>query len=126
MTAILAALCLRPSARAPPPVGVLLKTKAKVQFDRAVTERSKLLFCVFQPFQSGSISALFSRFNCPVGRGLQPVRGAALLSDYGLLDSYVFKDRPTTALSSLEGKQFNLPFVRPIGQAQTRDFPARS
>jgi hypothetical protein len=36
-----------PSARHPPPIGVLLKTNVKVQFDRAVTERSKSLFCRF-------------------------------------------------------------------------------
>jgi len=36
-----------PSARTPPPISVLLKTKAKVQFDRAVTERSKPFFCRF-------------------------------------------------------------------------------
>jgi hypothetical protein len=110
----------------PTPHSALLKTKAEVQFERPVESLSAPLFPVFQPSNLGPIFCLFSRFNCPVGRGLQPVRGAALLSDYGLLDSYVFKDRPTTALSSLEGKQFNVPFVRPIGQAQTRDFPARS
>ena len=33
-----------PSASDPPPIGVLLKTKAKVHFDRAVTERSKPFF----------------------------------------------------------------------------------
>jgi len=36
-----------PSARYPPPIGVLLKTKAKVQFDRTVTERSKPFFSHF-------------------------------------------------------------------------------
>jgi len=32
----------------PTPLYVLLKTKAKPQFDRAVTERSKPIFCVFR------------------------------------------------------------------------------
>jgi hypothetical protein len=48
ISAILAALCLRPSAGDPTPHKRLLKTKAKPQFDRAVTERSKLIFCVFR------------------------------------------------------------------------------
>jgi hypothetical protein len=53
--AILAALCLRPSARYPPPIDVLLKTKAKPKFDRAVTELSKAVF----PFFDGPIWAQF-------------------------------------------------------------------
>jgi hypothetical protein len=36
-----------PSARAPTPHSALLKTKVKVPFDRAVTERSKFFFCRF-------------------------------------------------------------------------------
>src|SRR5579859_8301552 len=36
-----------PSARHPPSIGALLKTKVKVQFDRAVTERSKPFFYRF-------------------------------------------------------------------------------
>ena len=71
-----AALCLRPSARDPPPIAPLLKTKAKVPFDRAVTERSRLLFCVFQPFNRAQFQPLFSRFHCPVGRGSQAVKAA--------------------------------------------------
>src|SRR4249920_3437295 len=44
---------LQPSACVPqpathPPIAPLLKTKAKVQFDWTVTERSKPFFCVFQ------------------------------------------------------------------------------
>lgn len=42
-----AALCLCPSAATPTPHSVLLKTKAKVQFDRAVTGRSKPFFYRF-------------------------------------------------------------------------------
>jgi len=41
---ISAALCLRPSARDPTPIGVLLKTKAKVQFDSLVDKLSKPFF----------------------------------------------------------------------------------
>src|SRR5579859_918733 len=47
MTAIFAALCICTPARYPPTIGALLKTKVKVQFDRAVTERSKPFFCRF-------------------------------------------------------------------------------
>ena len=46
---------LQPSACLPryiahPGVGLLLKTKAQPQFDRTVTDRSKLLFCPFHHF----------------------------------------------------------------------------
>jgi hypothetical protein len=54
-----AALCLRPSARTPPPISALLKTKAEVQFDRTVTDRSKLLFCVFQPSNPAQFQPCF-------------------------------------------------------------------
>jgi hypothetical protein len=46
---ILAALCLRPSARPHPPIDVLLITKAKPQFDRAVDRAVEALFRVFRP-----------------------------------------------------------------------------
>ena len=68
------ALCLCPSARTPPPISVLLKTKVKPQFDRAVDRTVEALFFRFSGLQSGSISALFSRFYCPVGRGSQRLR----------------------------------------------------
>jgi hypothetical protein len=73
ITAILVALCLRPSAIDPPPLGPSLKTKAEVPFDRAVTERSKPFFLVFPAVQSSPISALFLLSSCPVGRGSQRV-----------------------------------------------------
>jgi hypothetical protein len=41
------ALCLRPSARHPPPIDVLLKTKAQPQFERPVDRLSPPLFLVF-------------------------------------------------------------------------------
>src|SRR6478752_6211288 len=71
MPAILAALCLRLSATTPTPHSALLKTKAKVQFDRPVKRLSKRFFYVFQQSKSDSISALFFGFDCPVGRGSQ-------------------------------------------------------
>ena len=54
-----AAPCLRPSARDPPPIEPLLKTKAKVQFDRAVTERLKFLFSVFQSSNQAQFQPCF-------------------------------------------------------------------
>jgi hypothetical protein len=40
-------LCLRPSARPPPPIALLLQTKIKVPFDRAVDRAVEALFRVF-------------------------------------------------------------------------------
>jgi len=56
---------LRPSAcvaqpAPPPPIGVLLKTKAKVQFDRTVTERSKLFFGRFTLSNRCHFAGLFT------------------------------------------------------------------
>jgi hypothetical protein len=45
-----ATLCRRFSASPPPGVELLLQTKGKVHFDRAVTERSKLFFGVILPW----------------------------------------------------------------------------
>jgi len=58
--AIFAALCLCTSARHPPPIGALLKTKVKVQFDRAVTERSKFFFGRFCQPNRCHFSGLFA------------------------------------------------------------------
>src|SRR5438105_3548989 len=64
ITAILTALCLRPSARPPPPIDVLLKAKVKPQFERTVERLSKPFFVFFslpievnfQPFFSFPLS----------------------------------------------------------------------
>jgi hypothetical protein len=77
MTAILAALCLCPSAKTPPPIRPWLKTKVKVPFDRPVTERSKRFSPVFQGSNRGQFQPCFSVFavrsaegrNCPKPRG---------------------------------------------------------
>jgi hypothetical protein len=55
----------------------LLKTKIKVQFDRAVTERSKAFFGIFQWSNPAQFQSSFSGFtvrsaegrNCPRPRG---------------------------------------------------------
>jgi hypothetical protein len=69
------ALCLRPSARTPPPISVLLKTKVKPQFDRTVTERSKSFFAVFQGFNRGQFQPCFLVFTVRSAEG----RRAAML-----------------------------------------------
>jgi hypothetical protein len=116
ITAIPAALCLRPSARDPPPISALLKTKIKPQFDRAVDRAVEALFPIFQGIKSGPISALFSHFHCAVGRGSQRIM-VCILADCCLLIAMFSKI--VQLLPFLAGrKQFNLPFVRPKGQAQ--------
>jgi hypothetical protein len=67
--------CLRPSARRPPPIEGLLKTKGKPQFDRAVTELSKLVFCVFQPSNLAQFSALFPVSTVRSAEGRNPAFG---------------------------------------------------
>src|SRR5690349_16881052 len=72
------ALCLRPSAMTPPPIDVLLKTKGKPQFDRAVTERSKALFYVFQQSNPAQFQPVFSvlTVRSAEGRNFSKSRGA--------------------------------------------------
>jgi hypothetical protein len=69
MSAILAALCLRPSAGDPTPHRALLKTKAEVQFDRAVTERSKPFLPVFQGSNCGQFQPCFLVFTVRSAEG---------------------------------------------------------
>jgi hypothetical protein len=65
------ALCLRSSARDPPGVRLLLQTKAKVPFNRAVTELSNRFFPVFQGSNPAQFQPCLTGFQCPVGRGSQ-------------------------------------------------------
>jgi hypothetical protein len=58
--AILAALCLRPSAIDPTPHRDLLKTKAKVPFNRPMTERSKPFFSDFQDSNRAQFQPCFT------------------------------------------------------------------
>jgi hypothetical protein len=64
-----AALCLRSSAGDPPPIDALLKTKAQPQFDRAVTERSKIFFRVFQPSNQDQFQPIFFVFTVRSAEG---------------------------------------------------------
>src|SRR5882724_1301093 len=63
-----AALCLRPSARCPPPIDVLLQIKTQVQFDRLVTRLSKSLFSVFRRSNLVIYQSLFATRCRPFGR----------------------------------------------------------
>jgi hypothetical protein len=78
ITAIFAALCLRPPARDPTPYRPLLKTNAKVEFDRTVTERSKFVFRVFRRSNQVHFLACFFVFTVrsAEGRKRPKVRGA--------------------------------------------------
>jgi hypothetical protein len=62
ISAILATLCLRPSAKTPPPIALLLKTKAKVQFDRTVDRAVEAFFPVFQGSNPVQFQPSFSIF----------------------------------------------------------------
>jgi hypothetical protein len=68
------ALCLRPSARYPPPLVPLLKTKIKVQFDRTVTERSKTFLPVFQGSNPARFQPCFSVFTVRSAEGRKPLQ----------------------------------------------------
>ena len=90
------ALCLRPSATTPPPISVLLKTKIKPQFDRAVTDRSKAIVLVFQGSNRGQFQPCFCflTVRSAEGRKTEVVWVFWLIASCWLL---VFKDRPITA-----------------------------
>src|ERR1044071_1382804 len=60
MPAIFTALCLRPSATDPTPLEVLLKTKARPQFDKTVKRLSKPFFYVFQQSNPTQFQPSFS------------------------------------------------------------------
>jgi len=71
LTAILAALCLRPSAKTPTPHSTFVENKSPTPIRPSGDRTVEASFLRFSGFQLRSISALFSRFNCPVGRGSQ-------------------------------------------------------
>jgi hypothetical protein len=62
ITAILATLCLRPSARDPTPLDVLLKTKVKPQFDSPVDRTVEAFFLAFQGFNQAQFQPCFLVF----------------------------------------------------------------
>jgi hypothetical protein len=123
ITAILAAFCLRPSAATPTPHRALLKTKAKVQFDRAVTERSKPFFSVFQDFNPAQFQPCFLVFAVRSAEG-RNASEASFLADCCLLIA-IFSKIVQLQPFLTGRKQFNLPFVRPTGQAQNSRFSIR-
>jgi hypothetical protein len=64
-----AALCLRPSAGDPPPIDVLLKTKAQPQFDSTVDRAVEAFFCVFQRSNPNQFQPDFSVFTVRSAEG---------------------------------------------------------
>jgi hypothetical protein len=62
ITAILATLCLCPSAIDPPPISVLLKTKVKPQFDSPVDRTVEVFFPAFQGFNQAQFQPCFLVF----------------------------------------------------------------
>jgi len=67
--AILATLCLCPSAIDPPPISVLLKTKVKPKFDRTVDRTVEALFPVFQGFNQAQFQPCFLVFTVRSAEG---------------------------------------------------------
>jgi hypothetical protein len=76
ITAILATLCLRPSATDPTPLDVLLKTKAQPQFERPVKSLSPPHLYVFQGFNRGQFPACFLVFTVRSAEGRKLVKAA--------------------------------------------------
>jgi len=78
ITAILATLCLCPSASNPTPQTLLLKTKAKVQFERPVKRLSTTFFPVFQVVNSFQFQPCFPVFTVRSAEGYKflKLRGA--------------------------------------------------
>jgi hypothetical protein len=62
----------------------LLKTKAKVQFDRPVTERSKALFPAFQVFNQAQFKPCFLIFTVRSAEGYNQLE-VPFLADCSLL-----------------------------------------
>jgi len=77
---IFAALCLRPSATDPTPLGVLLKAKAQPQFERPFKRLSTPLFYVFQASNRGQFPACFLAFTVrsAEGRNFKKPRGVMI------------------------------------------------
>jgi hypothetical protein len=66
---VLSTLCLCPSARTPPPISVLLKTKVKPQFDRTVDRTVEALFPAFQGFNQAQFQPCFLVFTVRSAEG---------------------------------------------------------
>src|SRR6476661_4946346 len=99
MSAIPTSLCLRPSARDPTPHSALLQTKAQPQFDRAVTERSKPFFRVFQRSNLAQFQPSFSVFTVRSAEGRKAFQ---VLSTNLQLEASVVKDHGPRTHFNLE------------------------
>jgi hypothetical protein len=88
-----ASLCLRTSARTPPPIEPLLKTKTKPQFERPVESLSTPFFLLFDLPIKGQFSAFFLVSGVRSAEG----RSGLAVSPFGCFlsadsDCYFFKD----------------------------------
>jgi hypothetical protein len=114
-----AALCLRSSAGAPPPIDALLKTKAQPQFDRTVTERLKFFFRVFQPSNHAQFQPVFFVFTVRSAEGCNRLQQTCWqhqpLANGGLLIASCSRLSKIAAQGTPEPKTeyFTLPIVRP-------------
>jgi hypothetical protein len=73
-----ATLCLRPSARTPPPISVLLKTKVKPQFDSPVDRAVEALFPVFQGFNLAQFQPCFFVFTVRSAEGRNALKSCSV------------------------------------------------
>src|SRR5579871_1871379 len=90
-----------------PPPCAFVENKSSTSIRKACRKLVDPSFSRFSGLQSRSISALFSRSNCPVGRGSQRSLLVWLTADL-----LIFKDHSRMAAPSLGGKCVTLPFVR--------------
>jgi hypothetical protein len=96
-------------SQTPTPIDVLLKTKARSQFDRTVTERSKLFF----PFFNGPIWAQFQRrFLVSAVRSAEGRNTAASSAFIQCCSIAVFSKRINSEIGQKEGM---LWISRPMG-----------
>ena len=114
---LFAALCLRPSARNPTPHSALLKTKAKVQFERPVKRLSRPFFLVFQNSNRSQFQPCFPVFAVRSAEGRKHLRldmqlPAWLIAKPLGASSFFVKDHPP-GHTSPGGQCETLPFVRP-------------
>jgi hypothetical protein len=100
ISAIFTALCLRSSARDPPPIGRLLKTKAQPQFERPVERLSTPLFRAFQPSNPVQFGPLFFVFTVRSAEGRNaPLPPPPMSTQFDPRSPKVTQGHPTMACS---------------------------
>src|SRR5579864_234084 len=104
---------LQPSAcvlqpQTPPPLEVLIKTKGKVQFDRAVDRTVEAFFHVFQGSNRRQFSALFLVSAVGSAEGRKPL----LVASSSELAAFFCQRPPSNDTLPPGGQGRTLPFVR--------------